>query len=320
MPSTKIPQDEKRAKRLQQQKAWRDANKGRIAIAMKEWRTKNKIHIAKYTEAYRSDNAEYQNWKREYGKRYYQTVIKNDKQQLAQRQRYREAYDKAHPEQRKAISDRYRQSNRKLLAEKAKTAYHAKPADERKALRLARGEYYRQWREDHKDQLRDRNKQYRTENAQDIAAVARIHYLANRERLLEEQKARYKRNPEPHKERTAKWHKENPEKRREHARKWDAKHPEAKRARVAARRARFRNAEGTYTENDISRLFTEQHGCCTACAKDLGKQFEVDHILALFLGGSNWPDNLQLLCRTCNRRKGHMTPEQWAARIGKLFN
>jgi 5-methylcytosine-specific restriction endonuclease McrA len=31
---------------------------------------------------------------------------------------------------------------------------------------------------------------------------------------------------------------------------------------------------------------------------------EIDHIKPLFLGGLSTPENVQLLCRACNRRKG----------------
>lgn len=33
-------------------------------------------------------------------------------------------------------------------------------------------------------------------------------------------------------------------------------------------------------------------------------RFEIDHILPEFLGGETKEDNLQLLCRECNRKKG----------------
>jgi 5-methylcytosine-specific restriction endonuclease McrA len=33
--------------------------------------------------------------------------------------------------------------------------------------------------------------------------------------------------------------------------------------------------------------------------------------MPLKLGGSNWPENLQLLCRTCNLRKNAKHPDVW---------
>lgn len=42
---------------------------------------------------------------------------------------------------------------------------------------------------------------------------------------------------------------------------------------------------------------------CQACGKTEGP-FHVDHIISLKRGGTNQQDNLTLLCRTCNLRKG----------------
>jgi hypothetical protein len=42
--------------------------------------------------------------------------------------------------------------------------------------------------------------------------------------------------------------------------------------------------------------------CCTQCKAVYDLQ--LDHIVALISGGSNELGNLQLLCRTCNSRKG----------------
>jgi 5-methylcytosine-specific restriction enzyme A len=42
---------------------------------------------------------------------------------------------------------------------------------------------------------------------------------------------------------------------------------------------------------------------CQVCHK-VGGELEVDHILPVCLGGSDSPDNLQTLCKRCNRGKG----------------
>ena len=40
---------------------------------------------------------------------------------------------------------------------------------------------------------------------------------------------------------------------------------------------------------------------------------EVDHILPKSRGGTDHPDNLQLLCSGCNRSKGNKTMAEWKA-------
>lgn len=81
-------------------------------------------------------------------------------------------------------------------------------------------------------------------------------------------------------------------------------------------KARKRNAEGQHTANDILRLYDEQSGRCRYCNNDLGKSYHVDHWMPLQLGGTNWPDNLQLLCGTCNLRKKDKEPTSFEAAIG----
>ena len=50
------------------------------------------------------------------------------------------------------------------------------------------------------------------------------------------------------------------------------------------------------------RVFERDKGACLNCGSfDL---LEVDHIIPLALGGTNEWDNLQTLCRSCNRSKG----------------
>ncbi len=62
------------------------------------------------------------------------------------------------------------------------------------------------------------------------------------------------------------------------------------------------------------RLYGEQEGICTGCETHFPfKVMEVDHILPRSKGGTDHPDNLQLLCSHCNRSKGDRTMAEWKA-------
>jgi 5-methylcytosine-specific restriction endonuclease McrA len=82
------------------------------------------------------------------------------------------------------------------------------------------------------------------------------------------------------------------------------------------RDALMRNAEGTHTAQDVKSIYDGQGGDCVYCGADLSEGYHVDHIMPLVLGGSNWPNNLQCLCPTCNLRKGGKHPEDWHKEIG----
>ena len=59
-------------------------------------------------------------------------------------------------------------------------------------------------------------------------------------------------------------------------------------------------------------LLTRQMGRCAACRCEL-VEYHRDHIMPLALGGHHKPSNLQLLCPSCNRRKGAKHPEEFMA-------
>jgi 5-methylcytosine-specific restriction endonuclease McrA len=119
-----------------------------------------------------------------------------------------------------------------------------------------------------------------------------------------------------HRKYNVEWRAKNLDKHAEHNRKWASKNapkekrirasfgpnPKAARAKENNRRAKEMGAEGFYTSADWSAIVEAQGGRCLACGKK--SKLTVDHIVPLILGGTNWPNNLQGLCHSCNSRKG----------------
>lgn len=82
---------------------------------------------------------------------------------------------------------------------------------------------------------------------------------------------------------------------------------------------RRRGAKGTHSQEDIARIFKMQGGRCCYCRARLGA-YEVDHIVPISRGGTNYPNNLQLTCvGACNQEKGARDPLEYARSLGRLL-
>lgn len=81
------------------------------------------------------------------------------------------------------------------------------------------------------------------------------------------------------------------------------------------RRARECNAEGQFSLEEVKELFGRQDGRCAYCKTSIADGYQIDHVIALARGGTNWIDNIALACTTCNRRKGTMTATEFLRRL-----
>lgn len=152
-----------------------------------------------------------------------------------------------------------------------------------------------------------RRRREKTESFESEKERAAAYYAANKERLSANRRKRYAENKEKALATNRKWSEANKEHHRALNRQWSKKNPEAARALVARRRARIAGVGGSYTKADIRRMHDEQSGKCPCGALFSEVGYHVDHVHPLSLGGTNDPSNLQLLCPTCNRRKGAKT-------------
>lgn len=103
------------------------------------------------------------------------------------------------------------------------------------------------------------------------------------------------------------WRRRNPESARRSVSAWRTKNPWFGRAKSARREARKRGNGGTLTAADIKRQIERQGYRCAGCGADLRLVgSHTDHVVALANGGPNDATNIQMLCPTCNVRKGVM--------------
>lgn len=106
------------------------------------------------------------------------------------------------------------------------------------------------------------------------------------------------------------------EKARWNARKWARNNPEKakviRKAASARRRARLLSAPGRFYSYHVDIKLQEQGGRCANphCRCEL-TEFHADHVIPLARGGSNSASNIQLLCPSCNLKKGAKSMEEF---------
>lgn len=127
------------------------------------------------------------------------------------------------------------------------------------------------------------------------------------------------RNAEKLREKKADYYKANKSKIADRTRKYVEKNRTAVYARGHNRRAKARNSLGRFTKDDIAFLEKKQKSRCAECRCDISKKRHIDHIMPIARGGSNDRRNLQLLCPSCNCKKGAKDPIEWAQQNGRLL-
>lgn len=111
---------------------------------------------------------------------------------------------------------------------------------------------------------------------------------------------------------------------REHEKRLKETDPDKHRAQNLAmhnnRRARIKEAGGTFTATDVQWLWDQQHGNCCFCLEPLDrKTFHVDHYIPIARGGRNDRGNLRLLHAKCNQEKSWRDPIDHAREHGMLL-
>lgn len=173
---------------------------------------------------------------------------------------------------------------KECMKEKSRRRYQKDPGYSkrwRKQNPEARKIIDRRYQENNKERRKQKDKRYREQNKEKIKEYERQYRTQNRERMATRDLAKYRENPTPIL------------------------------AKNRGRKALRRNAEGVHTATDIETIYDNQSGNCAYCSAALRGVYDVDHVIPLAVGGSNWPDNLCCACKPCNRRKGCMTGEEF---------
>lgn len=160
---------------------------------------------------------------------------------------------------------------------------------------------------------------YRQANLEAERATRARYLQENKDRLKEYSSAYNEKNKLRFKERDAKKYAEHTEKCKEYNRQWYANNPDAVRVKNQNRRARVRQSGGELSKGIAEKLFDLQKGKCPCCKRGLGKNYHLDHVVPLALGGTNTDDNVQLLRAECNLKKHAADPVEFMQSRGFLL-
>jgi hypothetical protein len=203
--------------------------------------------------------------------------------------------------------------------EKRKRDYHKN--------REARLAWHKKYREDNPELIRDRQAksylehreqrlEYAKANKGRANALRREWNKLHKQEVAERKRLEYQRTRERCIARAKTWHDANLERHKENLKR---NYAENRATYISRARARQKGLVGSFTQAEAKQLYLIQDGKCAGCAKSLAEGYEHDHVMPVSRGGVNTIDNIQLLCVACNRSKRATLPEEWAAKIGKLF-
>ena len=154
---------------------------------------------------------------------------------------------------------------------------------------------------------RQRSKDWREKNLNRVIAKNREWKEANPDYA----KQWSRENRDHVREMSRQWYRDNTARRLAADKAWRKANPDKAIAIVERYRARLAAAPGSFSVEDVERLLEEQGYRCNGCGRDLLRRFCADHIIPLSRGGTNWPDNIQILCHPCNTSKGDKTMDEW---------
>lgn len=168
------------------------------------------------------------------------------------------------------------------------------------------------WRENNKEFVAARSKRRRELFPEKINAWMKAWRERNAEHIKEYSKQYYRDNVEQVLPKRRKWHRDNNERSRQNNKNWKSANPDKVKMYDHLKRARKNGAPGFCNPEQWEARFN-YHGrkCRYCCCKLDDSTVQVEHMIPLRHGGTNWPSNLVPSCRFCNTSKKDKTYKQF---------
>ena len=149
---------------------------------------------------------------------------------------------------------------------------------------------------------KDRRREYREANREELADYQREYYRANRQKLS----AWYREHYQANKDRRREYREAHKAEIAARMRKWQKANPNVTREHNHRRRAKIREATVVpFSQEELLKRMAYFGNKCWMC----GGPFEhIDHVKPISKGGPHMLSNLRPSCRSCNSSKGAKWP------------
>lgn len=169
---------------------------------------------------------------------------------------------------------------------------------------------------------RQADKTYREHNAVRLKERAHQYYLNNKEHILARVSRWCALNPDKTKLYKWRYARANPAKIREMRRLYKKQNWLLNRLYVHRRRLALKSRAGSTTPEDLEAKLKFQNGLCVYCGSPVSlRSGHIDHVVPVtrdWEGEHCAPGNLQILCPTCNMRKGNKTHQEYLEYCAKM--
>lgn len=218
---------------------------------------------------------------------------------------YRKEYYKKHREEAILNSKIYREANLEKVKANSRRYYKENAEVIKQKVKI--------YRDSHKEECKKRNIEWAKNNPEKRKAICKRYY---HKKMAED--------PEWFNRKAMEQYNKDKEKSRRRLREYRKSRPAWTRLQKYLRRTRC--GDGQVDKEHLNKEFEGlvieklkgQNYKCVYCGVDIKESFSIDHIIPLSKGGTNDIENIDLVCKSCNTKKGTRSKERMLEIMGSI--